>query len=280
MSETNEVPLPMDSFDSPPTPTQTPQVENQHHQNQQQQQHRPYPQTVPLLEDGFKNLTLVGSIKLYKDVSGSLHIASGYESSAHPHSSSTLETPSFPANSLSQVHFAKFTVVNLSIFALLLLLCYSLLKMDQAPHWDQIPLVKLSWKQLVPLDEKLAGKALSVAVCPVPGCLGWGNVLRQKNAFHRTEEACPVAAHMRQLRNTKDTRHQQLLATPPPPTPQHFVKEVKEEFQHPPPMPPAMVPPLTFEQLPVTEQIRVAYVTMLSTAGRVSSTTFDFIPQQ
>ncbi|KAF1755402.1 hypothetical protein GCK72_021971 [Caenorhabditis remanei] len=70
MSETSEVPLPMDSFDPPPPPPPSspnvPSVDKV-----------PYPQTIPLLEDAFKNLTLVGTIKLYKDYSGNLHIASG-----------------------------------------------------------------------------------------------------------------------------------------------------------------------------------------------------------
>ncbi|CAL2048245.1 unnamed protein product [Caenorhabditis brenneri] len=50
-----------------------------------------------------------------------------------------------------------------------------------------------------PLDDNIVGKALSISNCPVPGCLGWGNIQRHQNEFHRTEEACPIASHMRKL---------------------------------------------------------------------------------
>ncbi|CAI2356175.1 unnamed protein product [Caenorhabditis sp. 36 PRJEB53466] len=73
---------------------------------------------------------------------------------------------------------------------------YNLLGAKKIPH------VQVSWKSAVTLDESLAGAALQVSYCPVPGCLGWGNILRHRNAFHRTEEACPVAAHMRKMRHT------------------------------------------------------------------------------
>ncbi|CAL2052457.1 unnamed protein product [Caenorhabditis brenneri] len=37
----------------------------------------PYPQMLPLYEDAFKNMTLVGTVKIYRDVYSNLHMASG-----------------------------------------------------------------------------------------------------------------------------------------------------------------------------------------------------------
>ncbi|KAF1754527.1 hypothetical protein GCK72_021090 [Caenorhabditis remanei] len=157
----------------------------------------------------------------------------------------------------------------------------------------EIPLVRMSWKTIVPLDENLAGKALSVSMCPVPGCLGWGNVLRHKNAFHRTEEACPVAAHMRKLRQHSRNPHPFMAAPPapfmataappaPPPHPTLGLQDVKmeEDITLPPPPPPPHFtlppPPIQMPNNTPAEPIRLAYITTLSTGGAMSSTMLDF----
>ncbi|KAF1755403.1 hypothetical protein GCK72_021972 [Caenorhabditis remanei] len=159
----------------------------------------------------------------------------------------------------------------------------------------EIPLVRMSWKTIVPLDENLAGKALSVSMCPVPGCLGWGNVLRHKNAFHRTEEACPVAAHMRKLRQHSRNPHPFMAtaappapfmatAAPPapPPHPTLGLQDVKmeEDIALPPPPPPPHFtlppPPIQMPNNMPAEPIRLAYITTLSTGGAMSSTMLDF----
>ncbi|CAL2047009.1 unnamed protein product [Caenorhabditis brenneri] len=169
----------------------------------------------------------------------------------------------------------------------------------QQPIWPQIPLVKMSWKTNVPLDESLVGKALSISSCPAPGCLGWGNVQRHQNAFHRTEEACPVAAHMRKLSQNQNA-HRAVLPTSPNPIPHRAQNPVphppsgsaplqtlqstpmvpKENFYVLPPAPQPVYAHMPFQQLPITEQIKLSYLTWVTTNGNVSTSIIDFAPTQ
>ena len=68
----DETPLPTDPQSPPPSP-----VMPFPPQDQRTTGFKPYPQMIPLLDDKFQNMTLVGTIKIYKDALGKHHVASG-----------------------------------------------------------------------------------------------------------------------------------------------------------------------------------------------------------
>ncbi|CAO4362539.1 unnamed protein product [Caenorhabditis nigoni] len=69
--------------------------------------------------------------------------------------------------------------------------------MDNLPR---IPHMVMPCTTFVKLDERMDGVALQISQCPVPGCLGWGNTLRNGNCYHRKRSACPVEKHMARKR--------------------------------------------------------------------------------
>ncbi|EFO89242.1 hypothetical protein CRE_16325 [Caenorhabditis remanei] len=59
------------------TPIKTPTTFSTGENAPMRPQHLAHPQLLPLFEDTFKNMTLVGTIKIYKDGNSNLHVASG-----------------------------------------------------------------------------------------------------------------------------------------------------------------------------------------------------------
>ena len=75
IEQIDAVPLPTDSPLSPMSGNfMDPPTQNNHPIGLP---HPPYPQMLPLYEDAFKNMTLVGTIKIYKDEKNNLHVTSG-----------------------------------------------------------------------------------------------------------------------------------------------------------------------------------------------------------
>ncbi|CAO4384688.1 unnamed protein product [Caenorhabditis nigoni] len=70
-------PEPVMDISSNPIPSATPVSLSKEPNKDVKHSQNIYPNMLPLYEDAYKNMTLVGTVKIYKDIASNLHITSG-----------------------------------------------------------------------------------------------------------------------------------------------------------------------------------------------------------